>query len=290
MRVKTQKNITNLKQLKIMFSKDLERLIEAALVDGVITDKERQIIHRRAAREGVDPDELDMILDSKIQELEQNEEEELLSQLDPRTPTSKEMISANSGNHNPSLSRRDAKTIYNEGVDAYNYGDYDSAFALFEESARMNYGRALYNLAVCYYNGIGTQKDNVLFFKYLNAAIAQNDAEALFAMGKLYANGFVISDRDRIPSNERKSIEYYKRAADNGYAEAQYELGKYYERYQWDLIMANNPSFRDDIDEYQRLAHKYYSLAANQDYLDSREKAKDTEGDHFSFVKHSQFD
>ncbi len=55
----------------IMYSKELEAIIEAALADGVLTDKEREVLHRRAAQEDVDADELDVILDAKLQKIEQ---------------------------------------------------------------------------------------------------------------------------------------------------------------------------------------------------------------------------
>lgn len=49
-----------------MFSDDLNKLIESAFADGVLTDKERAIIKNRAIKEGVDPDELDLILDAEV--------------------------------------------------------------------------------------------------------------------------------------------------------------------------------------------------------------------------------
>lgn len=49
-----------------MYSKELEELIEGALADGVITDKERSVLHKKAEAEGVDPDELDMALDGRL--------------------------------------------------------------------------------------------------------------------------------------------------------------------------------------------------------------------------------
>ena len=49
-----------------MYSKELEELIEGALADGVITDKERAVLHKKAEAEGVDPDELDMVLDGRL--------------------------------------------------------------------------------------------------------------------------------------------------------------------------------------------------------------------------------
>lgn len=49
-----------------MYSEELEALISAALADGAITDKERQILIKRAESEGVDPDEFELVLDSRI--------------------------------------------------------------------------------------------------------------------------------------------------------------------------------------------------------------------------------
>ncbi len=47
---------------------DIERLIEAALLDGVVTDKERAILIKRATAQGIDPDEFEMVLDAMILE------------------------------------------------------------------------------------------------------------------------------------------------------------------------------------------------------------------------------
>lgn len=49
-----------------MYSQELENLINAALADGVLTDRERQILHKRAQAEGVDLDEFDMLLDARV--------------------------------------------------------------------------------------------------------------------------------------------------------------------------------------------------------------------------------
>ena len=58
-----------------MFSEDLQKLIEASLVDGVITDQERAVIRKRALLEGVDPDEVDLMLDAEVQKLRQKQQE-----------------------------------------------------------------------------------------------------------------------------------------------------------------------------------------------------------------------
>ena len=45
---------------------EIEKLIDFALADGVITDKEREIIRKKAEKLGEDPDEAEMILDAKL--------------------------------------------------------------------------------------------------------------------------------------------------------------------------------------------------------------------------------
>lgn len=57
-----------------MFSQELEEIIDAALADGTLTDKERAILHRRAVAEGVDTDELDLILDGRLAKIKKQEE------------------------------------------------------------------------------------------------------------------------------------------------------------------------------------------------------------------------
>jgi len=50
-----------------MFSEELNKLIEAAFVDGVLTDKERSVILKRAKAEGADLDEVELLLDAEVQ-------------------------------------------------------------------------------------------------------------------------------------------------------------------------------------------------------------------------------
>ena len=57
-----------------MFSKELEEVIEAALADGVLTDKERAVLHKRAQAEGVDLDELDIVIDGRLAKMKRQED------------------------------------------------------------------------------------------------------------------------------------------------------------------------------------------------------------------------
>ena len=54
---------------KNLYNEKIEALIEAALTDGILTDKEREILIKKASEEGIDKDEFEMVLDSRVKEL-----------------------------------------------------------------------------------------------------------------------------------------------------------------------------------------------------------------------------
>lgn len=53
-----------------MYNEKIEGLIKAALADGVLTEKEKQILFKRAEAEGIDLDEFEMVLDARLVEIE----------------------------------------------------------------------------------------------------------------------------------------------------------------------------------------------------------------------------
>lgn len=59
----------------MMYSEKIEALISAALTDGVLTEKEKQILFKKAQAEGIDLDEFEMVLDARLVELEKAEKE-----------------------------------------------------------------------------------------------------------------------------------------------------------------------------------------------------------------------
>lgn len=52
-----------------MYSEQLEALIKNVLADGVITDKERAVLHKKAEAEGVDVDEIDVYIDGELDKI-----------------------------------------------------------------------------------------------------------------------------------------------------------------------------------------------------------------------------
>ena len=49
-----------------LYPSELEHLIDIAIEDGIITDKERCVLHKKATMLNIDPDELDMVLESRL--------------------------------------------------------------------------------------------------------------------------------------------------------------------------------------------------------------------------------
>lgn len=56
---------------KQLIPEELNELIQEYLTDGVLTDKERQVILKRAEKMGLDRDEIDLYLDAQVQKIDQ---------------------------------------------------------------------------------------------------------------------------------------------------------------------------------------------------------------------------
>lgn len=78
----------------------------------------------------------------------------------------------------------------------------------------------VYNEALDYYNN----KEYIKCFEKLSAIAIKNIPEVSYLLGNCYENGFGIS------KNRETAAKYYKKAADQGLAEAQYELSHYYDQ------------------------------------------------------------
>jgi hypothetical protein len=61
-----------------MYNEQLEKLIDMALMDGELTEKEKQILFKKAEAMGVDLDEFEMVLDARFYDKKQNASKELV--------------------------------------------------------------------------------------------------------------------------------------------------------------------------------------------------------------------
>ena len=93
-----------------IFSDRLEAMIAAALQDGVLTDKERELLKRRAEKEGEDWDEVEMIIEARLAEMQ----------------TEKEIVSAATPQID-AIELKDANELNNEGLRYYNSPNYEEA-------------------------------------------------------------------------------------------------------------------------------------------------------------------
>jgi len=55
-----------------MYSEELEMLIDAALMDGELTEKEKQILFKKAQNFGIDLDEFNMVIEGRLQKIQAN--------------------------------------------------------------------------------------------------------------------------------------------------------------------------------------------------------------------------
>ena len=61
----------------IMYNEELESLVKAALTDGVLTEKEKQILFNKAQSMGINLDEFEMMLNARLVELQKAEKEKI---------------------------------------------------------------------------------------------------------------------------------------------------------------------------------------------------------------------
>ncbi len=94
----------------------------------------------------------------------------------------------------------------------------------FRQAAEQGMAKAQYNLALCYYNGKGIEKDYVKATEWYSKAAEQGYAEAQHNLGACYYNG------KGVENDSVKAAEWYLKAAEQGHANAQYELGYMYEQ------------------------------------------------------------
>ena len=78
---------------------------------------------------------------------------------------------------------------FQEGVNAYDSGDYTTALKEFAALAEQGDADAQFNLALMYTNGHGVPQDYKQAVKWYTKAAEQGDAEAQYNLGTMYAIG-----------------------------------------------------------------------------------------------------
>lgn len=82
-----------------MYSQKLEDLIEIVLADGVITEKERAVLYRKADEEGIDIDEFEVVLEGRLAKIRKDQGMSATSTNPPPPPQQKTYQSPGQSKH-----------------------------------------------------------------------------------------------------------------------------------------------------------------------------------------------
>ncbi len=113
--------------------------------------------------------------------------------------------------------------LVNDGLDAYNEGDFERAFDLWKAAARQEDPVGQYNLAVLYYNGEGVNQDLLQAYKWFRKSAELGYADAQYDLGLMYLDG------EGTAKDPKTGIEWMKKSAEQNHADAQFELAKAYQ-------------------------------------------------------------
>lgn len=123
--------------------------------------------------------------------------------------------------------------------------DQEEAFKWFLKASEQGHDLAQYNLAVCYRDGDGVDEDQEESFQWFLKAAEQGIAGAQNQVG------FYYYQRRGVKENREKAVSWFMKAARQGHAWAQYSLAKCYRD-------------GDGVDEDQKEAFRWFLKAAEQ--------------------------
>ena len=109
-----------------------------------------------------------------------------------------------------------------EGLLAYDRGDYETAFNEFKPLAEKGDAVAQYGLGLMYYYGEGVPQDYAEASKWYKQAADQELEQAQNNIGVMYYYG------QGVPKDYAEAFKWYKQAADQGNAMSQKNLGVLY--------------------------------------------------------------
>ena len=111
---------------------------------------------------------------------------------------------------------------FDDGVEAYNRGDYATALQEFRPLAEQGDANAQFNLGFMYDNGKGVPENDAEAAKWHRKAAEQGDVMAQYSLGGMYFRGEGVSQ------NFTEAVKWFRKAAEQGDAYAQVNLGFMY--------------------------------------------------------------
>eukprot|EP00698_Gefionella_okellyi_P024829 TRINITY_DN8867_c0_g1_i1.p1 TRINITY_DN8867_c0_g1~~TRINITY_DN8867_c0_g1_i1.p1 ORF type:complete len:439 (+),score=68.32 TRINITY_DN8867_c0_g1_i1:2-1318(+) len=133
------------------------------------------------------------------------------------------------------------------------YIDYPRAFKMYLESAAEGNAQAQNNLGCVYRDGTGVAADELEATYWFKLAAAQNHGEAILSLGSFYESGL-----GGLPLDLDEALLRYRKAADMGIAQAQYNMGSCYEE---------GVGVEQDVEE----ALRWFKIAALSGFADGVE-------------------
>lgn len=112
---------------------------------------------------------------------------------------------------------------WDEAVDAYERGDYATAWRGFLIAAEQGDASAQFNLGLMYDYGQGVPRDYAEAVKWYRRAADQGNARAQYNLGTMYDNG------QGVPQDYVEAVKWYRSAAEQGDVLAQNNMGSMYE-------------------------------------------------------------
>lgn len=111
---------------------------------------------------------------------------------------------------------------FQDGIEAYNSGNYLYAFDEFRALALNGDAAAQYRLGAMYDKGEGAPKDGEQAASWYIKAAMQDDTRAQFAIAEMYSQG------RGVPRNDKMAEKWYLEAAGHGFPKAQFNVGLMY--------------------------------------------------------------
>lgn len=147
-----------------------------------------------------------------------------------------------------------AVSLYKAGID-FNACSPREAVEWHQEVASKGWAPAQYNLACCYANGNGIQRDMSEAAKWFGEAAKQGHPEAQCRLGFCYDVG------DGVKQDKKEAVYWYRKSAAQGENHAQFNLGCCYED-------------GDGVKKDKLKAAKYFYKSARQGNSDAKRALK----------------
>jgi len=147
---------------------------------------------------------------------------------------------------------------FDEGLEAYHYGHYETALREWRSLAEQGDVEAQIRLGYLYFDGRGVKQDYQEGVKWFRKAAEQGNAEAQGKLGIAYQLG-----KGDLQKDYKEAAKWFRKAAEQGAYNRYYNLGFLYENggfgLQKDYVQAcmwyslEIPLYRDDFNDIHRL-------------------------------------